>query len=170
MPAIDLVLRTPADDGDRKLLADVHRVGWHLVGVDAEADPALPPFMFSVGMYYSLGCPEFVVVGLPHAAAMGLINNIGDAVRGGRRVECDVPQSDFVANFDIVLKPVEETNYREYLGFGLWFYKLLPHRFPCWQVFWPDREGRFPWNAGCQPAIVALQTDLTNPDRSGKVS
>ncbi len=162
MPAIDLALRTPADDSDRKLLEDVSRFGWHLVGIAEEIDPPLPPYVFSVGMYYTLGSPELVVVGLPHEVAMGVLNGIGEAVRDGRQLVCNDPMAGFLDGFDVVMKPVAPTNFKEHLGYGVWFYRSLPQGFPCWQVFWPDRTGRFPWSEGCHSSVIDRQTNLVD--------
>ena len=164
MPAIDLVLRTAQDDSDRTVLGDVARVGWHIVGITEDVDPPLPPYAFSVGMYYTLGSPELVVAGLPAEVAAELINALGDAVRGGRALACDMPITGFLTGYDVVLKPVSPTRYKSDLGYAVWFYRNLPQGFPCWQVFWPDQAGHFPWDAACPPAMRTRQIDFTTSD------
>ena len=164
MPAIDLELRSPADESDRKLLADVARVGWHIVGITEDLDPPLPPYAFTVGQYYTLGSPELVVVGLPVVVASHLLNALGDAVKDGRALVCDTPLAGFLAEVPVILRPVSPTRYTAELGYAVWFYRALPRTFPCWQVFWPDQAGRYPWEADCAPAVRARQTDLTGPE------
>lgn len=148
----------PASDdaSDEKLIADVKTVGWHAVGVAEEADQ--PPFVYSVGLYLSFGHPEIIVVGLSPKVGHALIADVVEMLRAGDHVRWDVRYSDIVENFDVVFKVVAETNYREYLGYGLWFYRsLLPAAFPTLQLVWPDRGGLFPWDPGFDPALVERQ-------------
>ncbi len=165
MPAIDLKLRTPGDDGDRKLLADVERVGWHVVGVAEESEPPLPPYAFSVGMYYTMGSPEIVIAGLPHQRAAEIINFIGLEVRAGRRIDTGSPVSDILHSHAAIFRPVPTSRHREHLGYAVWFYHFLSDPLPCVQLFWPDANGLFPWDPDCQPTVVARQIDLTRQDR-----
>ena len=75
-------LPQPEDDHDRKVLGDIERVGWTIIGIKEEE--ALPGYCFSVGMYHTLGHPEILLMGLRAEIAAHLINDIGDAVRAGR--------------------------------------------------------------------------------------
>jgi hypothetical protein len=45
------------------------------------------------------------------------------------------------------------------LGWSRWFYG--GDAFPCLQIVWSDRDGRFPWQSGFDPALAGLQPDLT---------
>jgi hypothetical protein len=38
---------------------------------------------------------------------------------------------------------VHGSQYREYLGWSIWFYQSLD--FPVLQAFWPDEQNHFPW-------------------------
>jgi hypothetical protein len=158
MPAIDLVLRTPDDDGDRKLLADVQRHGWHITGITAE--PSLPGYAFTVGLYYTLEVAELVVSGLPLAEAGILLNVMGAKQQAGARFLCETPRGDLLAGRQVLLRPVAPRHYRAHLGYAVWFYRDLPRIFPCWQAIWSDTQGRFPWDADVDPAVRAAQTLL----------
>jgi uncharacterized protein DUF4262 len=39
--------------------------------------------------------------------------------------------------------------------YALWFYEDDP--FPLMQCFWPDKEGRFPWDDGCDDYVRNAQ-------------
>ncbi len=160
MPAIDLVLRTPDDDGDRKLIADVQRCGWHITGITADPAAGLPPYAFSVGLYYTFEVPELVVVGLPLSESGTLINVMGAKQQSGTRFICETPRADLLAGRSVLLRPVAPRHYREHLGYAVWFYRDLPRVFPCWQVVWSDAHGRFPWHDDVDPAVRAVQTRL----------
>lgn len=55
-------LREAQDASDAKLLADVAQHGWHIVQVSEE--PGLPPFAFTVGLYYQFLQPEVLIMGI----------------------------------------------------------------------------------------------------------
>jgi len=157
MPAIDLVLRTPDDDADRKLLSDVARVGWHIIGISADEALALPPYAFSVGLYYTLEVPELMVCGLPLLESGMLLNVMGAKQQAGKRFICETPQQDLLPGRSVIMRPVAARHYRAQLGYAVWFYRDLPRIFPCWQMIWSDTNGRFPWDAEVDPAVRVAQ-------------
>jgi hypothetical protein len=69
---------TPEGAGDRKLLADVKKFGWHVIKV--AADDEGPAFAYSIGLYHSLQHPEIVTFGLDVTDMHRMINSIGEAV------------------------------------------------------------------------------------------
>src|SRR5947209_11847293 len=78
-------LPEPADEHDRKLLGDVARHGWHVIGV--EEDEEGPAFAYSIGLYRTFGHPEVIVLGLPVRVLHRIINAVGEEVRSGERFE-----------------------------------------------------------------------------------
>src|SRR4051812_26625291 len=93
-------LPTPADDVERQVLGDIARRGWHVVlvrrGVHEHegsgpwsTHPAAQAaydadFSYTVGLAFSFGHPEVVLIGRwQHAGAY--LNVVGDAVEDGRR-------------------------------------------------------------------------------------
>jgi hypothetical protein len=51
-----------------------------------------------------------------------------------------------IEDFGCVLRPVLEKWYGPFLGMAGWYYRRRP--FPVLQCFWPDPQGRYPWEAG----------------------
>lgn len=156
------MVRQHADDeGDRRLLADVERHGWHLVGI--EDAPEGPGYVFSVGMYHTLGQPEIAMFGLNSVMAMEqIINLIGEEMRAGTSFE-DWRESDTILEgYSCMFRRVDPEWYARYFGYALWFYEG-PH-FPMLQCLWPDREHRYPWDAGCDRAAIERQPDLAVRD------
>jgi hypothetical protein len=150
----------PDDASDEKLISDVKTYGWHAVGV-AEGDDE-PPFVYSVGLYLSYGHPEIIVLGLTQNVGHTMIANAVTRVKTGEHIEWDVRNPDILQGYDVVFKIVGTSKYRDYLGYALWFYRsLLPETFPTLQLVWPDKSGRFPWNAGFEPSLLCLQPLLT---------
>jgi hypothetical protein len=147
------------DDSDRKLLADIERVGWHIVGIDA--DEKGPGYAFSVGLFHSFEHAEIIMFGLPHETAARIINIIGIQVQGGTRFSANDQSRDVAEGLPVAFKMVPRDSYREYIGYALWFYRSL--EFPVLQCVWPDKSGLFAWQDGYDHRFDRLQPILANP-------
>ena len=154
-------LRSAADESDRKLLADITRVGWHLLCIPEDDDG--PSYVFSVGLYHSFDQPELLIAGLDIDVAVTLLNTVGKMMEAGKRfVDLDIIV-DVVDDFPLALRKVTEEYYHAYLGYALWFYETMP--FPVLQIVLPDKNSRFPWDSNCEPRCVQLQ-ELKPPGRN----
>lgn len=149
-------LPDPEDDRDRKLLADVARVGWAVVGIPE--DDIRPGFTFSVGLYRTFGHPEVILIGLPLRVAYQLVNAVGAAVKAGVRYEGGQFSDDLVEGYPAAFVAVERAHYREYLGTAGWFYRGWD--FPAVQLVWCDRDRAWPWDAGKPPEYWRRQPVL----------
>ena len=142
------------DDSDRKLLDDVREHGWHLVGIGD--DPAGPAYVFSVGMYHTLGHPEVCIVGLGNIETMGqILNAIGEAVRSGESYKDWSESSDILEGYSCTFRSVAPTFYPDYFGYGMWFYE--GPEFPILQCVWPDRAHHFPWDDDVDERLSDVQ-------------
>ncbi len=149
----------PDDSSDEKLISDVKTYGWHAVGV-AEGDEQ-PPFVYSVGLYLSFGHPEIIVIGLPQNVGHTMIANAVNQLKTGEPIEWDRRNPNILEGYDVVFKVVDISNYREHLGYALWFYgSLPPDIFPILQLVWPDKNGLFPWDVGFESSLVSIQPQL----------
>ena len=147
------------DDHDRKLLADVERVGWHVVGIHEDENG--PAYAFSVGLFHTFEHPEIILFGLPHETAGRMINIIGRQVQAGTRFKPNDQSNDVAEGFPVVFKMVPKDFYREYIGYALWFYRSLD--FPVLQCVWPDKAGLFAWQDGYDHRFDQVQPILAHP-------
>jgi hypothetical protein len=158
----------PADDHDRKLLADVELHGWHVIGVEEDAEG--PAFAYSIGLYRSFGHPEVIAFGLPVRVLHGIINAVGEKVRSGERLEHLDEAGDVLDRYNFACRTVERRHYREYLGYALWFYR--GDDFPALQCVWPDSSHRYPRHPEAATAFVrrqpVLSADTSWPFHEGK--
>src|SRR5688572_28013471 len=122
-------LPEPADEHDRKLLADVERHGWHVVGV--EEDEEGPSFAYSIGLYYSFKHPELIVFGLPVRVMHQIINAVGEQVRSGERFGHLDESGDVLDGYNVAFRTVERRHYPDHFGYARWFYR--GDRFPVLQ-------------------------------------
>ncbi len=133
------------DDGDRKLVADVERHGWAVIGI--AADDRLPGWAFTAGLWHTFGSPEVAMFGLRVPDMQQWLNDVGEQVRGGQSLRPDELRGGLLPDFPVRFRPVHDSWYRDFFGYALWFTQAPP--LPIVQVVWPDRGGRFPWDAGC---------------------
>jgi hypothetical protein len=152
-----MVRRQADDDHDRKLLDDVERRGWHLVGIGD--DPEVPAYVFSVGMFHTLGQPEICIFGLGNLSTMGtIVNVVGELMRSGRRFEDRQESDEVLDGYTCAFRRVNPSLYREYFGYCRWFYE--GDDFPMLQCIWPDKANRFPWDSQFDSRVIPTQPVL----------
>ena len=153
--ALDLPA-TALDAHERDFCAKIREHGWH--GTHVLADEEGPGFSYTTGLWLHLGFPEIVVFSLGRENAHDVLWDVYRDVKDGRRYSSGVRIADLFANVPAFLFPVAMRHYADHLGWSRWFYN--GDEFPCLQLVWPDRQGRFPWEqgSGWQPKA---QPDLT---------
>jgi hypothetical protein len=127
----------------RKLLDDVAEYGVHIVHVPR--DDGRPGYSFSVGLWHSFGQPEVVVFGLPNEVAHELLNLVADEADDGRRFLGDSRCDGLLHGYPVHFVDVPRRCYHDYLGLASWAYES--DEFPAVQLVWPDKQGRWPWDA-----------------------
>jgi hypothetical protein len=61
----------------------------------------------------------------------------------------------YLEGYPVVFKEVRRERYRGVLGYGLWYYD--GDAFPALQCVWPDKQGRFPWEAEFEERYRRMQ-------------
>jgi hypothetical protein len=150
-------LPDPTDEHDRKLLADVGGHGWHVLGVEADAEG--PAFAYSVGLYHTFGHAEIIVFGLGVDAMFAIVNGIGETVGAGGKFGDLDEAGDVLEGYHVIFRDVEKRHYREYLGYALWFYQ--GDGFATLQCVWPDSAHRYPWHPSFSQALSTRQPVLS---------
>lgn len=154
-------LPEPDDDQDRSILTSIAEYGWAVIGIPEDDEG--PSYSFSVGMSYTLGVPELLIVGQKPENAQGLINHVGELIREGRRFTAGERADGVLEGYQAVFVTVDPRHYREYLGYACWINRGLD--FPVLQIVCPDREGRFPWDDGYPSELLWQQRVLGPTDR-----
>jgi hypothetical protein len=150
----------PEPDGapDEILFRNVREHGCHLMGIAAEAQT--PAYVFSIGLYLNYAHAELVLFGLDPKDACAVINAVRDRAAAGRRYVAGDVCDDLPLERKVCFVEVPLRAYEAYLGTAIWFYARLLRPFPCLQIVWPDREGRFPWEAGYDVSLKTYQPVL----------
>jgi hypothetical protein len=152
------MVRTHGDDDDeQRVIDDVQRHGWHVVGIEEDAEG--PGFAYSIGMQHTLNHPEIIVFGLKNAKIMmQIINVIGDEVRKGEAFEDWHERDQILDGYSCIFRTAPAEAYPDYLGCAMWFYR--PDSFSVLQCVWPDMQHRYPWHPDCDRDVIKRQPIL----------
>lgn len=121
-------------------LIEVH--GWAVCGVEGGTEP---PFAYTVGLTRFHGHPELLVSGLELTDATGLLNEVGETVREGVRLQAGGVMTWDDHDHRLVLLRVRDP---DRLVYAQEIYRTAAGPVPALQVVWSDHDGRLPWDAG----------------------
>jgi hypothetical protein len=150
--------RRPEEEADEILLRNVRKHGCHILSIPG--DERGPGYAFSIGLFANDCHAELIVFGLHRDDEAGVINDVRDRVAAGRSYAAGDVCDDLLIDRRVCFVAVPLQAYAEYLGTAIWFYAKSPRPFPCLQIVWADREGRFPWEAGCDEHVKRRQPVL----------
>jgi len=148
------------DEVDQRVQADIERHGWHVVLVPPEADS--PGWAHSIGLWERYQHPELLVFGSEPRQLGALVNALGERVRGGRRFAAGETEPGVLQELPFAFRSVAPRWTHVFLGNAAWHYRS--EAFDVLQGFWPDRRGRFPWDADCAPELAAEQPLLAHAE------
>ena len=149
---------------EKKLREDIQQNGWHVLNVSP--DRGHPPHSYSIGLFATFEHPEIVIFGLPGATAQKLIDVLADDVKEGESFEPGCRYSHVLKGYDVMFVRVAPETYQKHFGRALDYYGSVS--FPVVQMVWPDRNGLYPWESGCDPEIRKLQPVLSRPNRNNR--
>lgn len=148
-----------SEERDRRIAADVTDHGWHVIGVGAGGEPP-GDWTYSIGLWHTLRSSELCIFGLRIETMMTIVNIAGQEARGGNPLESGQTRDDILNDYSVAVREVHPSWYREFFGAGIDFYQAP---FPVVQLFWPDADGRFPWDDQAQEYCRASQPLLWIP-------
>ena len=157
----DIRNRESLPPSDQKFLANIESHGWVVTKVFRSAGDTGPDFAYSTGLFQGYDHPEVIIFGLDLDKMHRIINNIGEAVKTGFRYEPGTEYHEIFARCGCQFRVLDLKHYKAYLGWSIWFYES--YEFRVLQCFWPDREGRYPWDPACSPDIAQMQPLLFKP-------
>lgn len=137
--------------------ADVQEHGWHVVAVPGEGRPG---FLFTIGLWETYKHPELLVFAAsedPRGFADN-VNAVVQKIAAGEKLEAGKATAGAFGKFDAGVRKVLPKWYRSFLGTALGYYDSA--EFPVLQLFWPDREGHYPWQSGFDESIFSFQPAL----------
>jgi len=149
-------------DGHNKFSQDFLKIidehGWFVMSVVPRKDDEGDAWSYSTGLFYHYRHPEIIVFNEPADLRDSMINAIGDRVKAGEKFEPGKGYSDIIGGgFDVQFRPMHPSHYLDWVNSACWFYDNDPNSFPVLQCFYPDMEGRFPWEPGCADWAIEQQ-------------
>ena len=148
---------------EQRIVDDVERVGWHVIGVGpaADSDDSEEWFAYTVGLGKTFGWSDLICFGLDLSVMPQLLNDTVDECR----VRSVKPAPGLVLN-DVIdgfparierAKPMAD----HYINSARWFARRESLPSPSvLQLLWPDTNGAFPDEPGCSEEVRQLQTPL----------
>ena len=131
-----------------------------VVCVPASADR--PAFAYTVGLFQRFKVPEIILFGLPAEESHEILMKCRDLCKGGEMLRpLHAYEGVLRAPYRVAIREVDYDHYETYLGDAIWFYD--GEAFPVIQAFWPDKSGKMPWDAGCDPKVASVQPRLDHP-------
>ena len=141
---------------EEKCEADIQRYGLHVLKV--AGDNEWPDFVYSIGLFHSFDHPEVIILGLPGGVAHDILNSLVDVLRSGKCFADGDETDDLLEGYSCRFLVVPPEQVVAHFGWAMWYYD--GRAFPTLQLVYPDREGRWPWDAGVSPSFLAQQPIL----------
>lgn len=142
-------------NGIEMLRQQVRKNGFTFQPVFPTSDSDGEPFVYTIGLSDTYGHPEIFVVGLDADDAVNLLLLAIDKVADGETFATPTFFED--EDGDVFpLRPLHEKDVDENSGLGQ---RVLGHGFAAVQLYYPDENGLFPWEVGCDPEYAA-QADM----------
>lgn len=145
------------DKDERSFVAKIGEHGWFRTSV--AGDDEGPGFSFTTGFWVTVGHPEVVMFSTKGDIAHDVFWDLFREAQVDNALPIGVRTDAVFANLPAYVFRVAKRHYRDFLGWSVWFYG--GEDFPCLQIVWPDRAGRFPWEADFDAVFRADQPDLT---------
>jgi uncharacterized protein DUF4262 len=93
-----------------------------------------------------------------------MINAIEERVRQGEKFQPGAHYADIVGGgYYVQVRTVDVSHYKDWVNSAIWFYDGDPSSFPLLQCFYPDMNGKFPWEDGCEQWAIDAQPQLFKP-------
>lgn len=146
---------------DVETVRNIEKFGWSAIDIrDSDA-----PFQYSVGLLQTFHHPEFLLYGLESAVCHAILSALVKQIRQGRSYADDgVGYVELESgSLRVGFRRIHSTQRPLYLGYAMGFARELGVELAAMQVFWPDRDDRLPFEAGCDAGVVNLQQRLDIP-------
>jgi hypothetical protein len=149
---------------DKDIARTVSQHGWQAIGVFDDE----PPFVYTCGLMTTFQHPEAIIFGLGSETGHSVLSSMVHEMRRGQSFAAPGNYEGVLVDLPIAVRPVHRSQHELYLGFAMGHcrYTGNPGGLLAVQVFWPDKAGKFPFDAGCDQVARTLQPrlDLAAPE------
>lgn len=143
-----------------KIAEVVNEHGWYAASVSDHE----PPFLYTIGLMQTSNHPEFILFGLEAKVSHTLISQLVRDIRAGQSYAVPGVQEVCIGGGELRLgfRPVHPTQHELYLGYAMGYCRYIGRsgELQAVQVFWPDNEGKLPFEVDCDLSVSQLQPRL----------
>jgi hypothetical protein len=146
---------------EQTIADNVERYGWHAISIS----DINPPFVYTVGLMRTFAHPEAIIFGLERREAHSILSVVVENLRAGCRYETAGKYDNVLEAYAIGVRPVHTSQHERYLGYAMGFCREIGRigELQAVQFFWPDRDGRFPFEPNCDLDAYNRQPRLDIP-------
>lgn len=143
---------------DEEIGTSVAKHGWHAISVN----DASPEFVYTCGLVTTFEHPELIIFGLESREGYSVLAVMVEDLRRGRSFARPGTYDAILEGCPIGIRKVHPTQREMYLGYAIGHCRLMGNAsgLRARQVFWPDKQGRFPFDIGCDVEVYQLQPRL----------
>jgi hypothetical protein len=143
---------------DEAIARGVAANGWQAISVTDHP----PPFIYTCGLMTTFHEPEIILFGLSPEVAYSILQALVEDIRGGHSFAVPGVYEGVLIKLPIAIRPVDPSQHELYLGYAMGHcrYTSNPGGLVAVQVFWPDEQGLFPFDDGCDAEVSSLQPRL----------
>lgn len=138
----DFIFQIGREKSEINIIANVRTYDFHIVAIRAEKDT--PQFFYTIGLYYQYQHPELLIMGMEVNAAHAILMNAYEFIKNGGTI-APWTTAQTLSIMPLKAVPIHVSDYKQFLGFGMWFYRSLqgsrPDSFPAIQLVWSDLPG-----------------------------
>jgi hypothetical protein len=121
----------------------IEKYGYAVQIVEPDPEEADRYFAYTIGLFEKYEHPEMFVFAFGSDNAKNISQSCGSYVKEGNVIYPNEINND-LANLASYARPIHPSNFEEFLGIGMEYYG---HKnFPALQLFWPNKDGLFPWD------------------------
>lgn len=127
-----------------KITKEIEQYGWTVIAL--EATDYLPSFAYTIGLWKNHQHPEIIAFGLPVTMLHTILNEAGNMIKSGQKLEFQKQYSEFFENGHACFIPVRDSNFSDYFNYAIELNGT--NVFPAYELIWTDRNLKFPWEEG----------------------
>lgn len=138
---------------EKRISSDVEKYGFHIAQVSG--DGYSPSFSYTIGLSKTYGYPELICFSLNPDLLHSVLWSGKELLDAQSVLDQTIGYPNFIGDYDVRFLTVDKHWYPYYFGYGIWFNQ--GPNFPAYQIVWPDKQARYPWEEDFNPAWKAGQ-------------
>jgi hypothetical protein len=146
------------DKHELKAIEDIRKHGVHILHVFDDKG-STSDFSYTVGLWHTHKHPEILISGLKESLRHSLLNHLNRLIGEGREFKGGQSSTDVIDNYRCYFQCLRKDQYKEYLGWDLWFY--AGEDFDAVQMLWPSIHHIYPWDEKADESLKNAQEILT---------